>query len=119
MSENDHVRESTAEESRESTYQIREGETVIEAILNAVSSVTNVQVSPATTDSVAVDGGQTDVPPLHNVIDPEALASLSPIGSDEDADWQVTFPYAGCRVTVTNSDTIVVSERSPPDEFGG
>ncbi|WP_394295439.1 HalOD1 output domain-containing protein [Natronococcus amylolyticus] len=52
------------------------------------------------------------LPSLYKVVDPDALTSLSPAATDEDANWQVTFPYAGYKVTVTSTNVILVDEQS-------
>jgi hypothetical protein len=51
----------------------------------------------------------TALPPLHEVIDPEILESLSGSG-DNDPSTQVTFRYCGYRVTARADGSIFVYE---------
>ncbi|WP_128477979.1 HalOD1 output domain-containing protein [Halorussus pelagicus] len=89
-------------------YRFDEDESVVEAVVRAVETVTEARLLPMP-DELAADGGvgHTDACPLHDVIDPDALANLSAV------DAHVTFPYAGCTVTVAGSDAVLVSEKSP------
>ncbi|APX97974.1 HalOD1 output domain-containing protein [Natronorubrum daqingense] len=90
-------------------YDVNSNETMIEAVLTAVSAVTNVPLLPSETDDSSNDRRES-LPPLYNAIDPEALGNLTPDTADNTAEWRLTFSYAGCEVTVTDSETIHVSE---------
>ncbi|UTF54767.1 HalOD1 output domain-containing protein [Natronosalvus rutilus] len=98
-------------------YSPNGNETVVEAVLNAVSAVTNIPVLPSDSPGSGEGRGES-LPPLYNTIDPDALANLSPAATDEDANWQVTFPYAGCNVTVTSTGTVLVDEQSSVADSG-
>jgi len=47
------------------------------------------------------DRKPTDLPPLYNAIEPDALDGLA----SRDGDVRVTFEYAGYQVIVSDSDT--------------
>ena len=94
-------------------YQIGDDETILEAVLAAVESVTGTPPD----DAVAADGG-TEPTPLYEVIDPDALASLSSPANPDQSDWRVSFPYCRCSVAVTSDDAVEVERRSPnPNEI--
>lgn len=101
---------SSADDEYSIVYNIDDEETIIQAVLNAVSAVTNLQSSP-TEKPVSVDGGQMALPPLFNVVDPDALAQLS--RNPADSEWKVSFPYAECEVTVTSDGTVQVIAPAP------
>ena len=55
--------------------------------------------------------GVTDLPPLYNVVDPEALNQVlrSPLGSRcRSNDERIVFTYAGCEVVVNGNDELTV-----------
>lgn len=54
--------------------------------------------------AAARDVDATDLEPLYNVVDPDALDSLL---SCSDDSVEISFEYAGCEVTVT-SDAVTV-----------
>lgn len=99
---------SSADDSAPFEYSFDEDESVVEAVVRAVEAATDASLLPGPSESVAADGGHESVQPLHDVVDPDALARLS------SADAEVTFPYAGCTVTVAGTDAVLVSEQSPP-----
>jgi len=101
---------SSVDDSPAFEYRFGEDETVVEAVIHAVEAVTDDRLLPRPDGRVAADGGCESVHPLHDVVDPEALARLS----SADADVRTTFPYAGCTVTVVDADAVLVSEESPP-----
>lgn len=103
--------DSPATELQTFEYSLNGNETVAEAVLNAVSAVTNIPLLPSDSPASGEERGES-LPPLHNAVDPDALTSLSPATTDEDANWQITFPYAGCKVTVTSTNTILVDDQS-------
>ncbi|WP_158058711.1 HalOD1 output domain-containing protein [Halorussus halophilus] len=98
----------SAERSDVFEYDISDSETVVEAVLNAVSTFTDIPSSPPEA-SVSADGGRETLPPLHEVIEPDALTDLS-ASSRATANVRVTFHYVGCEVTVTDTNTVRVSE---------
>lgn len=53
--------------------------------------------------------GPTDLPPLFEAIDPEALDALF----RSDADVEVTFDYQGYEVTVRDGANVVVRRLEP------
>ena len=97
-------------------YSLSGNESLDEAVLHAVSAVTNIPLLPSDSP-VSSEGDGESLPPLYDAIDPDALTSLSTNATDKAADWQVTFPYAGCKVTVTSTDTILVTERSSAERL--
>lgn len=105
-----------ADESAASEYRIEDG-TVVETILHAVGEVTDTPLSPTPDEPVAADGGSKPLPPLYDAVDPDALTRLSS-ESAADADVQITFPFAGCTVTVAGNDAVLVTERSSPTDSG-
>lgn len=106
MSDEARAGESKTPETDVFEYSIGDNETVIEAVLHAVSAVTNKPLSP-NEEPVVADGGRETLPPLHDVIDPDALTRLTP-PSTNGTEWEVAFPYAGCEVTVRSGDTVSV-----------
>lgn len=54
-----------------------------------------------------------DLPPLFQSIDPEALEDL--ITSSGATTMQVTFLYAGCKITVTGNRAVSVEDQSSVD----
>ena len=58
-------------------------------------------------DHLAVD--VTDVGPLHETIDPDALDTLFQTPSPSNYDDRVTFPMEGCAVTVYGTGKVAVT----------
>lgn len=88
----------------ETTYHIQENESVTEAVVRAVCSVT--------------DSDQTGLEPIYSVVDPDALNVLfGSNGSDHSrlSDGVVAFEYVGRQVRITSGNTVKVSG-TPPDE---
>jgi hypothetical protein len=57
------------------------------------------------------DRGVTDLPPLYNVVDPEALEQVftSPPGSRRRSnDERIVFTYAGCEIVIDGGDELTV-----------
>lgn len=78
------------------TYTVSDGQSVSEAIVVAVADAT--------------DREPTEMRPLYDVVDPDALNSLfSPSGLATD-ETQVTFSYEGCRVALTEREVAVERE---------
>lgn len=57
------------------------------------------------------DTDPTELPPLFDAIDPEALASLTAA----DTPVEITFDYAGHTVTVTDGTIELAPHATPPD----
>lgn len=89
--------------------------TVVETVVQTVGVLTNARLSPTQDEPIAADGGQGPLPPLHDVVDPDALTRLIS-ESPADADVQISFSYAGCLVTANSDDTVRVIEESRPIE---
>ena len=104
-------------ESQRFEYNLNDNETLVQAVLNAVSAVTNTPLLPSESPASAEGNGES-LPPLYDAVDPDALTSLSTNETDEGAGWQVTFPYAGCNVTVTSTDTILVNAQPSVESSG-
>lgn len=103
-----------ADESAASEYRIGD-DTVVETILHAVGDVTDTCLT--TEGPVTADGGSKVLPPLYDAVDPDALTRLSS-DSATDADVRITFPFAGCTVTVAGNDAVLVTEGSSPTDSG-
>lgn len=71
-------------------------------------SISNA-VASATAEATAAD--PTEIEPLYNVVDPDALEALfRPAGSlPAPSSRRVEFEYCGCEVTVTADRTVHVS----------
>ena len=55
--------------------------------------------------------GVTNLPPLYNVVDPEALEQVftSPLGSRRHSnDGRIVFTYAGCEIVIDGGDELTV-----------
>lgn len=70
-------------------------------------------ISAAVVEAVATRKGvdPTELPPLHDAIDPDALESVVATGADGGGVFFVEFEFAGCIVTVDDTD---VSTRPLP-----
>ncbi|WP_266077988.1 HalOD1 output domain-containing protein [Haladaptatus caseinilyticus] len=92
-------------------YQRAQNEAPSEAVLSAVSEVSNRNVIPRSTDA---DGDSLE--PLYHAIDPDALNALfTSSENDTDSSGSVTFTYCGYEVTVERTGTILVSDPSTHD----
>lgn len=69
-------------------------ESIIERVLQTVAAYENVPT--------------TELPPLFEVVDPDALAAIfaSPLGGPRRTEGTVTFPYAGYQVAVSADGSI-------------
>ena len=79
------------------TAQIEQSDRMVSAIVSGVATCTG--------------RGVTDLPPLYDVVDPEALTQVftSPSGSRRHSnDRQFVFTYAGCEVMVDGDDELTV-----------
>lgn len=85
----------TSDETSPSTTLVKR-ESLIERILQTVAAYENVPT--------------TELPPLFDAVDPDALATLfaSPAGGPARTSGSVTFPYAGYQLTVTADESIDV-----------
>ncbi|MCU4974475.1 hypothetical protein OB955_17275 [Halobacteria archaeon AArc-m2/3/4] len=96
---------STASSSEPATIQTfiyTTDESVSEAVLDAVASITD-------SDPIELD-------PLYYTIDPDALDTLfesRPYNTELPRDVQVTFSYVGLQVTVTAAGQIIVEDEGP------
>ena len=85
------------------TARIGQSERMVSAIVSGVVACT--------------DRGVTDLPPLYNVVDPEALEQVftSPPGSRRRSnDERIVFTYAGCEIVIDGGDELTV--RSHKDQ---
>lgn len=71
----------------------------------------SLSTSVVTAVSQVTGDDPTEIDPLYEVIDPDALDRLVDSLGD-DADGQVTFTLNGCAVTVTGDGAIAVSPRA-------
>ncbi|MFP8957306.1 HalOD1 output domain-containing protein [Natrialbaceae archaeon A-CW3] len=115
MGAKDSIDESPVEDRQQFEYRMNDHETVAEAVLNVVGVATNTPILPA---DVSTDEDNESLPLLYDAIDANALDRLSTDSGDANADWEVTFTYAGCEVTVTSTDTVRVTDRSTGEGSG-
>ncbi|WP_435154672.1 HalOD1 output domain-containing protein [Haladaptatus sp. DFWS20] len=108
--------ETTTPEDREQEqfcYRRQPNESPSEAVLTAVSAVSNRKVIPSASD----DDGNDALEPLYDTIDPDALDSLfDPIGNEPNGGGSVTFTYSGHEVTVKKTREILVRAPSDSDD---
>ena len=79
------------------TAQIDQSERMVSAIVSGVAACTG--------------RGVTDLPPLYNVVDPEALEQMftSPRGSRRRSnDERIVFTYAGCEIVIDGDNELTV-----------
>ena len=79
------------------TAQIDQSERMVSAVVSGVAACTG--------------RGVTDLPPLYNVVDSEALEQVfaSPLGSRHRSnDERIVFTYAGCEVMIDGDDELTV-----------
>lgn len=84
------------------TFIYTADESVSEAVLDAVASVSGI-------DPIELD-------PLYYTIDPDALDALfesRPSTTDLPRDVQVSFSYVGLQITVTAAGQIIVEDEGP------
>ena len=77
------------------TAQIDQSERMASAIVSGVAACTG--------------RGVTDLPPLYNVVDPQALEKVfaSPLGSRHHSnDGRFVFTYAGCEIVIDGGDEL-------------
>ena len=92
-----------ADETEPYTARIDQSERMVSTIVSGVVACT--------------DRGVTDLPPLYNVVDPEALEQVftSPPGSRRRSnDERIVFTYAGCEIVIDGGDELTV--RSHKDQ---
>lgn len=87
------------------TYDVSAAEPLSQAVVNAVSAVSNAASTPTGPSEAEV------LEPLYTVVDPDALeAFFRPIGSECDqSSSRITFSYHGCEVTVHAGIRITVT----------
>jgi len=92
------------------TYDISAEESVSEAVVAAVATVSNVEPVPAPEDS-SEPATELALDPLYSVVDPDALdAIFRPQGDDEHGvASRVSFPYHGHDVTVHSEGHVAVT----------
>jgi hypothetical protein len=80
--------------------------------MNAVcSSQPNPQYATAVVSAVAAHDGvdETDLPPLYDAVDPDALdALLGSVRTDGPDEASVSFEYAGHTVVVSDDGTVLL-----------
>lgn len=83
-------------------YEIEEDEPVSIAVVLAVSSVKECD--------------PTELPPLHEAINPDALAQVFDSGPDSEVGvgTEVTFTYSDYQVTVTDGEYITLQPMHSP-----
>lgn len=77
-------------------------ESIIERVLQTVAAYENVPT--------------TELPPLFEVVDPDALAGIfaSPRGGPRRTEGTVTFPYNGYQITVSADGSIAADPLDGP-----
>lgn len=90
------------------SYEMDDAETVTEAILAAVTTVTGDALVP-----IGDGADSSGLPPLYTVVDTDAIESLfrSP-GSGGRTSGYVQFRYADCTVTVESDGRILVQQET-------
>ena len=86
-----------ADETEPYTARIDQSERMVSAIVSGVAAWTG--------------RGVTDLPPLYNVVDPQALEQVfaSPLGSRHRSnDERIVFTYAGCEIVIDGGDELTV-----------
>ena len=87
------------------SYEIPDGESVTQAVVNAVSAVSSTPSVP----TLASEDAPDPLAPLYTAIDPDALDSLfSPENAPEGA--RLEFRYHGYEITVHGGDSLSLSE---------
>ena len=79
------------------TAQIDQSERMVSAIVSGVAACTG--------------RGVTDLPPLYNVVDPQALEQMfaSPLDSRHRSnDERIVFTYAGCEIVIDGGGELTV-----------
>lgn len=93
------------------TYDADEHESMTEAVVAAVSSISDSTASDGTFEGEASDA--VNLRPLYEVVDPDALnALMQSTWHDERADGIVSFTYCGYNVTVETPGMVTVSENA-------
>lgn len=90
----------------EFTYEIAEGESITQGVLEAVSSASNTPIVPDFQSEATLERA---LEPLYTAIDPDALDSLFASGTDT-TNGQVEFQYHGYRVTVESGGCISLTK---------
>lgn len=85
--------------------QVRQHDSVLEAVLSAVEGVSETPFNDKSASAPMPDGGPASTS-LYEVVDIEALATLSSRTFTESSEWQVSFPYRKCNVTITSSGAV-------------
>lgn len=94
-------------EAAPTTYDISPAESVSEAVVTAVASVSDKDPIPRFSNGT---GHSETLEPLYSVIDPDALDTLfDTTGIETSDECQVTFEYEGLTVTVENGSQIHVA----------
>lgn len=97
------------------SYRRQPNEPPSEAVLTAVSAVSNRKIIPNTSD----DDGSDALEPLYDTIDPDALDALfDQIGNESNSEGSITFTYIGHEITVKNTGEILVCAPSESDGHG-
>ena len=84
-----------ADETEPYTARIDQSERMVSAIVSGVAACTG--------------RGVTDLPPLYDVVDPQALERMvaSPLGfRHRSNDERIVFTYAGCEVVIDGGDEL-------------
>ena len=79
------------------TAQIDQSERMVSAIVSGVAACTG--------------RGVTDLPPLYDVVDPEALEQVFgslPRSRHRSNDKRIVFTYAGCKIVIDGDDELTV-----------
>jgi len=87
-------------------YELDAGQSVSNGIVTAVASVIGATTTPRESTH-----GPDPLPPLHTVVDPDALNSLFRPASDAS----VTLTNADCRVVADSGGVITVRPETPAE----
>ncbi|GAA0229441.1 hypothetical protein GCM10009000_050870 [Halobacterium noricense] len=95
-------------------YQCNQNETPTEAVLSAVSAVSNRKIIPSATG----DDDPDALEPLYGAINTDALdALIGSIEGNSGTDGSVTFGYSGHEVTVKSTGEILVCASPAPPNY--
>lgn len=101
IDDTEHIELTSPQSGRRAVYELPEGVSPSVAVIEAIAATTGVD--------------PMDVPPLYEVVDPDALDDLfAPMyDGTPRLDGEVGFTLGGCQVTVSGNGRIVVEAFGP------
>lgn len=92
----------TAQRYEGTTYVIREGESVTDAVVRAVSA--------------EIESHPTELEPLYSAIEPDALDTLfapQVSGNRRVANGTIIFRYSDCEIRISDNREVLIKSREP------